>query len=120
MLLVDMREAFGTDKVMRSSDLIAKLTADPEKPWAEYDRGKPLTQRQLAKMLGDFGIISNTVRPPKLPLGKGYKRIDLEPQWEAYCPPNPARAAFRSIPGRFKRNKVTLPMGRAQLAIFHP
>jgi putative DNA primase/helicase len=102
MLLVDVREAFGTDKVMRSSDLIAMLTADPEKPWAEYDRGKPLTQRQLAKMLGEFGIISNTVRRPKLPLGKGYKRVDLEPQWEAYCPPESGQDGLSEHSGAFQ------------------
>jgi hypothetical protein len=27
-------------------------TADPEGPWAEYNRGDPITQRQLAKLLG--------------------------------------------------------------------
>ena len=86
MLLADVREAFSADTVMRSSDLVTKLTADPEGPWAEYNRGKPLTQRQLARMLGEFGIISDTVHPQGLPQGKGYKRVDLQPQWEAYCP----------------------------------
>src|SRR5262249_8331051 len=51
LLLADVREAFGTDKVMRSSDLIAKLTADPEGPWAEDSTGKPLTQPHLARKL---------------------------------------------------------------------
>ena len=86
MLLADVREAFSADTVMRSSDLVTKLTADPEGPWAEYNRGKPLTQRQLARMLGEFGIIPDTVHPQGLPQGKGYKRVDLQPQWEAYCP----------------------------------
>jgi hypothetical protein len=71
---------------MKSADLVTKLTADPEKPWGEYNRGKPLTQRQLARMLGEFGIISVEVHPPGLSHGKGYKRVDLEPQWGAYCP----------------------------------
>src|SRR5262249_1380745 len=84
MLLTDVRTACGRDDGMGSGALAAKLTADPERPWAEYNRGKPLTQRQLARMLGDFGIISDTVHPQGLPQGKGYKRVDLEPQWEAY------------------------------------
>jgi len=77
---------FGDAKVIRSADLVAKLTADPEWPWAEYNRGKPLTQRQIAKLLGQFGIISDTVHPDDRPQGKGYKRTDFEGAWEAYCP----------------------------------
>jgi putative DNA primase/helicase len=86
MLLADVQAAFGAATVMKSADLVAALTADPERPWAEYNRGKPVTQRQLARMLGEFGIISVEVHPPGLSHGKGYKRVDLEPQWEAYCP----------------------------------
>ena len=47
-LLRDIRSAFGYDDVIRSSDLVAKLTADPERPWAEWKHGRPLTQKQLA------------------------------------------------------------------------
>ena len=84
-LLKDVRTAFGGHAVMKSADLVAALTADHEAPWAEYNRGKPLTQRQLAKMLRQFGVISATVHPPGLSDGKGYKRADLQPQWDAYC-----------------------------------
>jgi putative DNA primase/helicase len=90
-LLVDIRAAFGDADVMKSADLVAALTADPEAPWAEYNRGKPLTQRQLAKMLGQFGVISESVHPPGVVHGKGYKREHLEPQWEAYCPAEPGQ-----------------------------
>ena len=107
LLLADVREAFGTDKVMRSSDLIAKLTADPEGPWAEYNRGKPLTQRQLARMLCEFGIVSDTVHPHGLPQGKGYKRVDLEPQWEAYCPSEPGQDALCPLSPGFQAYKRT-------------
>jgi putative DNA primase/helicase len=31
----DIRKAFGEDHEIRSSDLVAKLTADPERPWAD-------------------------------------------------------------------------------------
>jgi putative DNA primase/helicase len=89
MLLKAVRAAFRDDDVMRSADLVAVLTADPEAPWAEYNRGKPITQRQVAKLMGQFGVISDTVHPPELSQGKGYKRVDLEPLWDAYCPPDP-------------------------------
>ena len=86
-LLRDIRSAFGDDDVIRSSDLVAKLTADPERPWAEWKHGRrPLTQKQLAGLLAPFHIISLTVHPPGLPDGKGYRRIDFQEAWAAYCP----------------------------------
>src|SRR5262249_16008335 len=86
MLLADCRLPFGEDDVIRSIGLVARLIADPERPWAEYNRGKPITQRQVAKLLGTFGIISVNVRPHAGPQGKGYHRVDFEEAWERYCP----------------------------------
>ena len=85
-LLRDIRSAFGDGDVIRSSDLVAQLTADPERPWAEWKHGRPLTQKQLAGLLAPFHIISLTVHPPGQPDGKGYRRIDFEEAWAAYCP----------------------------------
>jgi hypothetical protein len=65
---------------------VAKLTADPERPWAEWKHGRPLTQKQLAALLAPFHVISLTVHSPGLPDGKGYRRIDLKEAWAAYCP----------------------------------
>jgi putative DNA primase/helicase len=100
-LLRDIRSTFGDDDVIRSSDLVAKLTADAERPWAEWKHGRPLTQKQLAGLLAPFHIISLTVHPPGLPDGKGYRRIDFQEAWAAYCPgPNtPSRQSlrFRSV-----------------------
>ena len=85
--LRDIRLAFGEGEVIRSADLVAKLIAAPARPWAEYKRGKPITQRQLARLLGGLRIISTNVRPPApRPQGKGYRRIDFEEAWAAYCP----------------------------------
>jgi Protein of unknown function (DUF3631) len=89
MLLADCRQAFGDDDVIRSADLVTKLATDPERPWAEYNRGHLITQRQLAKLLGGrggFGIISVNVRPKVGPQGKGYHRADFEEAWASYCP----------------------------------
>jgi putative DNA primase/helicase len=68
---------------MFSRDLIEQLTSDPEKPWAEFRRGKSLTQKQLAKLLGPYEIVSETVW-----IGgqsaKGYKRAAFEDAWTRY------------------------------------
>jgi putative DNA primase/helicase len=85
-LLADIRLAFGDVDVIRSGDLVAKLTADPERPWAEWKRGKPLTQKQLAGLLKPFRIISETVHPAGLADAKGYRRDRFEGAWEAYVP----------------------------------
>jgi putative DNA primase/helicase len=86
-LLADIREAFGDAPAIRSIDLVAKLTADPERPWVEWGRNnKPLTQKQLGGLLSDFKIASETVSLPGLPDAKGYKRIRFEGVWEAYLP----------------------------------
>jgi putative DNA primase/helicase len=85
-LLGDIRLIVGEADIVRSDGLVAELTADPERPWAEWKRGKPLTQRQLAGLLRPFGIVSETVHlPGRLP-GKGYKRVHFEEAWAAYCP----------------------------------
>src|SRR6516165_9392542 len=50
-LLRDIRVAFGDAEVIRSADLVAKLIADPERLWAEWKHGRPLTQKQLGGLL---------------------------------------------------------------------
>ncbi|MES2983733.1 MAG: DUF3631 domain-containing protein [Pseudomonadota bacterium] len=63
-LLTDIQEAFDLKRVPRIStaDLLRALCDDTEKPWATYNRGQPMTPRQLAKRLGEYGIHSKTVR----------------------------------------------------------
>jgi putative DNA primase/helicase len=92
-LLADIRMAFGNLDMIRSADLVAKLVADPEGPWANWKRGKSLTQKQLAGLLRPFGIIPEEVHPEGRdgPHGKGYKRTSLEEAWAAYLPPPEAR-----------------------------
>jgi hypothetical protein len=86
-LLADIRLAFGEqDKEIRSAVLVAKLVADPERPWVSWKKGKALTQNQLAGLLRPFGIASEDVHPPDQGHGKGYKRVRFEEAWEAYLP----------------------------------
>jgi hypothetical protein len=86
-LLADIRLAFGEEtKEMRSVDLVTALIADPERPWAEWKRGKPLSQKQLGGLLDPFCIESETVHIEGLKDAKGYKRVRFEEAWEAYLP----------------------------------
>ena len=63
-LLADIQDVFEQKRTFKIStvDLIQALVADEELAWAAYNRGKPLTPRQLAKQLGTYGIHPKTVR----------------------------------------------------------
>lgn len=67
-LLADIQEVFTCDRIS-TTDLLAKLNADDLKPWATYNRGKPMAPRQLAKRLGEYGI-----KPVVIRLGGGTQR----------------------------------------------
>jgi len=63
-LLADIQRVFAFKKVDRLStaDLLQALTGDELRPWATYGHGKPMTPRQLAKRLGEYGIKPQTIR----------------------------------------------------------
>jgi hypothetical protein len=85
-LLSDIRTAFG-DSVDRlfSAILVDKLTADLEAPWATYNRGKELTQKQLANRLRDYRIVSETIWIDGRS-AKGYMRAAFEDAWARDLP----------------------------------
>jgi putative DNA primase/helicase len=85
-LLANIKKAFGDKEAMASADLVAALVADPEWPWADWTRGRPLTQRQLARLLKPFFIIPQTVHIHGFKDAKGYRRNDFEAAWSAYLP----------------------------------
>jgi putative DNA primase/helicase len=85
-LLHDIRAAFAASdhEAIFTKDLIDRLVADEERPWAAYGRtGKPISDRQIAKLLGPFGIISGTVRIDGR-TAKGYYRSAFVEAWGAY------------------------------------
>lgn len=89
-LLADIQEIFEQKNTTKIStvDLIAALTEDDEKGWGTYNRGKPLTPRQLARQLSPYGIHPKTVR---MPLGtpKGYDADQFADAFARYVQPDP-------------------------------
>src|SRR5262245_430692 len=85
-LLADIKGAFDASGLAEVSTkaLIAALCMDTERPWAAYFRGEEITDRQLAKLLKPFRIVSTTVHPPGAPHAKGYRRADFEDAWARY------------------------------------
>lgn len=93
-LLAGIREIFkkwpGTK--ISTVDLINALINDDEKSWATYNRGKPISPRQLAKQLSIYGIKSKTVRlgPEETP--KGYELDEFNDAFLRYLKPLPILA----------------------------
>ena len=63
-LLRDLAELFKADACERfpSQGLCDALALLEESPWGDYRRGKPITSAQLARLLKDFGIQSQSLR----------------------------------------------------------
>jgi Protein of unknown function (DUF3631) len=88
-LLSSIRAMFEANNVdcMTSQQMVGHLTADPEKPWAEYRHGRPLSQKQLANLLNGYGIYSETVHPVGLPHAKGYRLERFSEAFGRYLAP---------------------------------
>jgi putative DNA primase/helicase len=84
-LLADIKSAFAEgEAALPTRVLLERLVADPERPWAEYRRGRSLTARQLGRLLSPFGVVSGTVHVAGQPDAKGYQRAAFEDAWERY------------------------------------
>ncbi|MCY1526201.1 hypothetical protein D9M68_612070 [compost metagenome] len=77
-LLADVKAVFDDKKASKifSADLLEALVADEEAPWATWNRGKPMSPRQLSHKLADFGIKSKDIRIGSVNK-KGYDRADF-------------------------------------------
>jgi putative DNA primase/helicase len=93
-LLADIQAILTECHCIRSVDLVAELVADPDKPWAEFNRGKPISQRQLAKLLKGFSVFPKTVHPPGVPHGKGYNAEQFSDVFGRYLTPLPVISAI--------------------------
>lgn len=88
-LLADIQFAFEQKRTRKITtiELIEALTNDPENSWATYNRGKPLTPRQLGKQLAAYGIKSKTVRMGNS-TPKGYDLEDFTDAFSRYLAPS--------------------------------
>jgi hypothetical protein len=92
-LLQDIRELFDAkdDVCLRSDDMVQSLVAAPDRPWAEWSKGRPMTPHALARMLKPFGILPERGRVGTTNPVSVYARVSFEPVWERYFP-SPARS----------------------------
>ncbi|MEQ1560403.1 MAG: DUF3631 domain-containing protein [Methyloglobulus sp.] len=96
-LLFDIRDIFLTKSTnfLATSVLLETLYADDESAWATYNRGKPITARQVSKQLSAYGISSTRLRPGKgADALRGYEREMFDEAFKRYlvddcCNPPP-------------------------------
>lgn len=88
-LLTDIREVLESHASLTipTADLLDLLTRDQDMGWSTYNRGQPLTPRQLAKMLAAYGIKPKTVRQSAVSTPKGYEVKAFEDAFSRYLAP---------------------------------
>ena len=85
-LLSDIREVFNQKKCKHifSTELLRALSEDEHRPWATFNKGKPMGPRQLAKLLNLYGIKPKNIRGETETQLKGYRRKQFEDAFERY------------------------------------
>jgi len=116
ILLKDIRAIFTeqhTDRLasQRLCDLLAEID---DRPWAEWNRGRPITTNRLAGRLKAFGIHSKTTRLPDGDRLKGYELKSFEDAFTRYIPvsnrdnvTSEGAQGFQPISKRDKKENVT-------------
>jgi uncharacterized protein DUF3631/Toprim domain-containing protein len=86
-LLQAMKDAFearGKDRIT-SVGLKSDLAADETAPWATFNRGRPISERQIAKLLKPFGVRPGTIRLDDGTTPKGYLRAWFDDAFDRFC-----------------------------------
>ncbi|MCD2449723.1 DUF3631 domain-containing protein [Methylicorpusculum oleiharenae] len=123
-LLSDIEEIFEIqliDKIF-TCDLIASLCADDEKSWSTYNRGKPISPRQVSTRLNGYGIKSKDIR-----IGcdhkKGYYKAQFEEAFSRYVHGNSVTLAdppFSSVTTRHSTNDAAYSVTDRKPVARHP
>jgi putative DNA primase/helicase len=104
-LLHDIKMMFArsTLEYLTSKAIVADLTADPERRWTEWSRGKPITEKGVATLLHEFRVFSRDVGPRDERV-KGYRKADFADVWERYL--DNEKKAPPSAPDNFLRTRA--------------
>ena len=120
-LLADIREvltAAGCDRISMA-ELTKRLCEDETAPWASWNKGRPMTPRQLGKRLDDFGIKARTISLGQYEKPKGFMREQFEDafgryldgaaegQGDTFSQDTPSRSVTRSLSSKSGDFSVT-------------
>jgi hypothetical protein len=90
-LLGDLRQIFQAAgaEALYTSSILDRLHKLEDAPWADW-YGRPLSTRDLAKLLRPYQVRSRSVREHGTGASlKGYARADLHDAWQRYLVPTP-------------------------------
>jgi putative DNA primase/helicase len=89
-LLADIQQAFDIKRVNKFSlaGLAIALCEDEEAAWATYNRGKPLSVRQMSSRLTAYGIKSKSIRIAN-EVCRGYELHQFEDVFARYLSDTP-------------------------------
>jgi hypothetical protein len=117
-LLQHIREAFGEEESLWTTELLAHLVARDESPWKDI-RGKELNDRGLASRLKPYTIKSKDVWRHGQNK-KGYAKSDFKDAWKRYLP----QEALEGLEGlgncKQKQNSSVTSAPSAQVAADAP
>jgi Protein of unknown function (DUF3631) len=85
-------------KYIPTADLVEKLTNDADMGWNIYNKGFPITPRQLSNNLKPYGIEPKTVRISDKYTPKGYELYDFKDAFERYLKPVEINDVINEIP----------------------
>ena len=97
MVLHDVNALFeehGADR-LASTEITHALAQMEDRPWPEWKNGKPITPRQLAKLLDAFGIVPTSIKLATGKTPKGYHQrafsecVRRYPPSQSATPPHP-------------------------------
>ena len=80
----EVRHRTPVDRIT-SADLIAALATREDRPWPEWRMSKPITARQVARLLSRYGISPCSVRAGEKN-AKGYKIEGFNDAFSSYLP----------------------------------
>ena len=120
MLFADIQRAFdekGTDR-LSSTELTTFLLTLDDRPWPEWQNGRPLSKSQLSRTLKRYGIVSGTIRLEGATTLKGYYLSAFADAFQHYTVQNNAAESVttshaqrnegvRRILGRHAKRRVT-------------
>ncbi|PWB83996.1 MAG: DNA primase [Methylocystaceae bacterium] len=84
-VLADIRDIFDAASVERIAlaELHKRLIEDETAPWATWNRGRPMTPRQLGARLKEFGLGAKPLRIDHA-VQKGFERKQFRDAWGRY------------------------------------
>ena len=91
LAIADCKDAFGFADRLTPTDIVSRLIRTPDRPWAKFSRGGPITPKKLANLLAPYGIVARRVHA-----GRFYSREDFEAAFLRYVDVTPEKPVITS------------------------